>query len=53
MKAGVGNTEELKAANQIKWIGLIDNVRITAKDIVQREIIYVILNGVGKYPTFS
>lgn len=41
MKAGAGITEELKVANQMKWIGLMNNVRITAEEIVQREMIYV------------
>ena len=41
MKAGAGITEELKAANQIKWVGLMNNVKITAEEIVQREMIYV------------
>lgn len=41
MKAETGITEELKAANQMKWIGLMNNVRITAEEIVQRELIYV------------
>ena len=41
MKAEAGITEELKAANQMKWVGLMNNVRITAEEIVQREMIYV------------
>lgn len=41
MKAGAGITEELKAANQLKWVGLMNNVRITAEEIVQGEMIYV------------
>lgn len=41
MKAGAGITEELKAANQMKWVGLMNNIRITAEEIVQREMIYV------------
>lgn len=41
MKAGAGITEELKAANQLKWVGLMNNVRITAEEIVQKEMIYV------------
>ena len=41
MKARAGVTEELKAAYQMKWLGLINNVRITAEEIVQREMIYV------------
>lgn len=39
MKAGV--TEELKTTNQMKWVGLMNNVRITAEEVVQREMIYV------------
>ena len=41
MKAGAGNTEELKAVNQMEWVGLMNNIRITAEEIVQREMIYV------------
>lgn len=41
MKAVAGITEELKAANQMKWVGLMNNIRITAEEIVQREMIYV------------
>lgn len=41
MKAKAGITEELKVVNQMKWVGLINNLRITAEEIVRREIIYV------------
>ncbi len=41
MKAEAGITEELKVSNQMKWIGLINNVRVTAEEIVQREMIYM------------
>lgn len=41
MKAGTGIMEELKAVNQMKWVGLINNLRITAEEIVQREMIYL------------
>lgn len=41
MKAGAGITEELKAVNQMEWVGLMNNIRITAEEIVQREMIYV------------
>lgn len=41
MKAEAGITEELKTANQMKWVGLMNNVRITAEGIVQRKMIYV------------
>ena len=41
MKAEAGIMEELKAANQMKWVGLMNNVKITAEEIVQKEMIYV------------
>lgn len=41
MISGAGITEELKATNQMKRIGLMNNVRITAEEVVQRERIYV------------
>ena len=41
MKAGVGITEELKAKDQMKWVGLKNNVISAAEEIVLRELIYV------------
>ena len=41
MKAGAGITEELKANDQMKWVGLMNNVRSMAEEIVIRELIYV------------
>ena len=41
MKVGAGITEELKASVQMKWVGLINNVRSSAEEIVMRELIYV------------
>lgn len=41
MKAGTGITEELKASNQMKWVGLMNNVKSAAEEIVAKEIIYV------------
>ena len=41
MKAGAGITEELKKTDQMKWIGLMNNVRSTAEEIVVREEIFV------------
>ena len=41
MKAGAGITEELKASDQMKWVGLMNNVRNSAEEIVMRELIYV------------
>lgn len=40
MKAGAGITEELKAAEQMKWIGLMNNVKSAAEEIVLRELVY-------------
>ncbi len=41
MKARAGITEELKTIDQMKWIGLMNNARITAEEIVQKEMIYL------------
>ena len=41
MKAGAGITEELKARDQMKWVGLMNNVRSAAEEIVVKELIYV------------
>ena len=41
MKAGTGITEELKATDQMKWVGLMNNVRGSAEEIVLKELIYV------------
>lgn len=41
MKAGTGITEELKAAEQMKWIGLMNNVKSVAEEIVLRELVCV------------
>ena len=41
MKAGAGITEELKASDQMKWVGLMNNVRSAAEEIVLKEIIFV------------
>lgn len=41
MKAGAWITEELKAAERMKWIGLMNNVKSAAEEIVLRELVYV------------
>ena len=41
MKAGAGIAEELKASDQMKWVGLMNNVRSAAEEIVLNELIYV------------
>lgn len=40
MKAGAGITEELKAMEPMKWVGLMNNVRSVAEEIVLRELVY-------------
>jgi len=34
-------TEELKAENQMEWVGKMNNIRNRAMEIVNKEIIYV------------
>lgn len=41
MKAGAGITEELKENDQIEWVGLMNNVRSAAEEIIVQELIYV------------
>ena len=35
-----GVTEQLKAENQIEWIGRMNNIRSRAMEIVNAELIY-------------
>ena len=35
-----GVTEELKAQDQLKWVGLMNNIRAAAEEIVLSELIY-------------
>ena len=35
-----GVTEQLKAQDQLKWVGLMNNIRAAAEEIVLRELIY-------------
>ena len=35
-----GVTEELKAQDQLKWVGLMNNIRAEAEEIVLKELIY-------------
>lgn len=41
MKAGAGISEELKKSDQMKWVGLMNNVKSAAEEIVVREEIFV------------
>ncbi len=40
MKAGAGITEQLKATEQMKWVGLMNNLRNAAEEVVVNKIIY-------------
>ena len=40
MKAAEGVTEELKAADQMAWVGALNSIRHRAEEIVLKEIIY-------------
>ena len=35
-----GLTEELKASDQMKWIGLMNNIRQSAEEIILNELVY-------------
>ena len=41
MKAAEGVTEELKARNQLEWVGQMNNIRNRAEEIVKSEMIYL------------
>lgn len=40
MKASEGVTEELKSADQMAWVGAMNNIRNRAEEILLREMIY-------------
>lgn len=40
MAAAQGITEELKARNQMEWVGRMNNIRHAAEEIVLKEFIY-------------
>lgn len=37
MKVGAGITEELKVTDQMKWVGLMNNVRRSAEEILLKS----------------
>ena len=41
MKKQQGITEELKAADQLAWVGAMNNIRNAAEEIPLRELVYV------------
>ena len=40
MVKALGVTEELKARDQLKWVGIMNNIRAAAEEIVLRELVY-------------
>lgn len=40
MKAGAGISEELKVSDQMKWVGLMNNVRNSVEEIILKEFVY-------------
>ena len=41
MKKAEGVTEQLKAENQMAWVGAMESIRNRAREIVKNELIYV------------
>ena len=41
MKKQQGITEELKAKDQMTWVGFMNNIKATAEEIAANEIIYI------------
>ena len=41
MKARQGVTEQLKAENMMLWVGMLNNIRASAEEVVLRDIVYV------------
>ena len=40
MKAAQGVTEQLKADNMMKWVGMVNNICACADEIIRNELIY-------------
>ena len=40
LKVSEGVTEELKAANQMSWVGAMNSIRNRAEEIIRHEMIY-------------
>ena len=40
MKKSAGATEELKAADQMKWVGLMNSIQQSADEIIMNELIF-------------
>ena len=40
MKQAEGVTEQLKAGDQMKWVGIMNNIRNRAEEIVKSEVLF-------------
>jgi len=40
MAAAQGVTEEMKASDQMKWVGLMNNIRHSVEETILRDLIY-------------
>ena len=40
MAKAQGVTEQLKADDQMKWVGLMNNIRACAEEVVRNDLIY-------------
>lgn len=40
MKARQGVTEQLKAENMMLWVGMLNNIRASAEEVVLKDIVY-------------
>ena len=40
LMAAAGVTEELKATDQMKWVGLMNNCKAQAEEVILAELIY-------------
>ena len=41
MKARQGVTEQLKAENMMLWVGMVNNIRASAEEVILKDIVYV------------
>ena len=41
MSKAEGVTEELKATDQLRWVGLMNNIRNRAEEIVKSEVLFI------------
>ena len=41
LKVAEGVTEDMKAANQMAWVGAMNSIRNRAEEIIKHELIYV------------